>query len=157
MTANRAVVYGVYPDAEDDRRVYLLESTALDLRRLSHAMNAALTWADFWTLLPDDDREELKDSLESHDRELPNDDTPFKRSLLPGVDDGDYPTYAPAYGTGWMPRDIAEKYGVGVDSVVSGSWTEYPAQHDDAIVAELQRLGYVVYRDDDLISEACGF
>lgn len=156
MASDQSVVFGSYPYGEGDHFVFLRETTAHDLRQLSHALNAALAWADFWVLLPDDERDDLRANLRRHDLELPTNDTPFDKPLLPGLDDGDYPTYAPAYGTDWMQIAIATRYGVRVDSFVSGTWTEYPTQHEDSIIAEVEKLGYVVYRDDDLITEARG-
>ena len=154
MQAERSVAYGLDPEG---LLRFLLESNALALRQLSHALNAALTWADFWTWIPEVDREELERCLADMDEELPRDETPFDQSLLPGVNDGDYPEYAPAFGTDWMPRVIEEAYGVGVDSFVSGSWFEYPGCHEADIVAKLRELGYSVRRDDELIAEACGY
>lgn len=150
------MVYGTYPDSGADGLVFVLERQAQELRELSHALHAALTWADFWTLIPEVAEEELRENLEWADLELPDDATPFDPMLLPGYDDGEYPQYAPAYGSAWMPQEIERRYGVGLESAHSGSWSEYPASHEADVVVELRKLGYTVRRDDALVAEACG-
>lgn len=157
MTLPTAVVYGEYLDASDGQLVFLLERDALEQQASHRAIREARTWAEFWARLPEDVRAELEDALDWCDEDLPRDDTPFRASDLPGYDDGDFPPTAPAYGTGWLPASIAEAYGVKEHSFVSGTWTEIPAGHEAAVVDALRALGFVVRRDDGLVSSACGY
>lgn len=157
MTSPTAVVYGEYLDASDAQLVFLLERDALEQQAAHRVVREARTWAEFWARLPEGIRAELEDALAWSEEELPRDDTPFRASDVPGYVDGDFPRTAPAYGTGWLPAPIAEAYGVQERSFVSGDWTEIPPAHEAAVVEALRALGFVVRRDDGLVSSACGY
>ncbi len=155
MNPATRVVFGAIPFGDEGRLTYLLEDDASCLCRIRRAFDGAFTWGEFWALLPDEERFELRERIEAQ-AGLPPDAAPFEPSAIPGHDDGEYPRYAPCASWEWMPDAIQRAFAVVETSFARGSWPVYPAACESEIRRMLEEHGFTVTRDDTLVAYACG-
>lgn len=114
------------------------------------ALRESKTWGEFRDRLPFGEWER---ELEYRFEEVPGDDAPFHRDMVPGYADGDYPEWLRRSALEWFPPDLIEKYAVPIEfSVFNGEALEIPANKADKIAAELRAMGHRVERTDRDIS-----
>lgn len=150
------MVYGSLPF--EHGLTFLLEDAAGRFRRALRGWHRARTWAEFWAAVPESDRRSLQAAAADADRPpLPESDAPFDRSMIPGVEDGDYPVSAHIDGWRWMPEPIRHAYGITMGGGTAGQWVVFAPADEHAIVEELREAGFTLRRDDTLVGEACGW
>ncbi|MCA1790160.1 MAG: hypothetical protein LC667_09965 [Thioalkalivibrio sp.] len=160
-------MYGLIP--EQNELTFLQRDEAEGSAQVIDAYLEARTWGEFWQMLPDGSRDSLQGALlgreadrlcdeegDPADARLPDDADGFDTSLLPGAEELEFPALAHIDGWHWMPEDICWAHGVSTGSPAAGLWVEYPPSETFAVVDELTERGFVVWRDDELVSRACG-
>lgn len=128
--------------------------------QIYNALHSAKTWGEYRRLLPEGEWEERAEMypVMSEDgkplmrdgapvleyEEGQDDDDPFDADSVPGVGDGDYPTWLQQSMIDWLPEPILEKYGRYYDTRLNGDSVEFDSADRDAIVEELRALGHTV-------------
>lgn len=142
------------------------------------ALNRARTWGEFKELLPegefeafsfwwaeggervyqDDEGFHFIDAAEvdGYREEFGSEfvitsETPFDVMNVPGYGDGDFPPFT-GLAIDKFPGDFAERYGKGVDSMVSGSWRQFPLDKYEEMKRNLEVHGIeaVLPADQDI-------
>ncbi len=130
IDGSRGVLFALKSEVELDQQTW-------------DAITGANTWGELRSLLPDEVRTDLEERLEDNDLEF-DDDEEFDREMLPGYGDGDYPVPLQQSTLDWFPRELVTKYGVIVESRLSGESVAFPVDVVDRLVGELEHMGYRV-------------
>lgn len=165
-----------------DNFVLIPRSEALRLARVHYAIQSSATWGEFKANLPTEEWQDILSSLayptlaeyreeegfetdeaalESYkslplgDR-MPVDSDKFLSEWLPGFTDGDWPEWPAQQAQNWVPREIQQRFGSSVSSVLNGPFLTLDPSRANEIVAAMQELGYVCERDDRLVRSASG-
>jgi len=147
MRPKETIIVGV--DA-GDTVVCMPEDFAYEQIRL-HRASSARTWGEFRRLAPPASIREIHERLDDgSDSFIPDDDEPFDWYSLPGVGDGDWPPWPQQLMLDWLPIRVRE-LGTVRSSALNGNFLEIEASKIDAVVAELERAGYRVIRNDDAV------
>jgi len=78
------------------------------------------------------------------------DEEPFHSGAIPGVEDAEYPSMIASIQRSILPIDIAEKYGQEWGAFNCSNIWQIDVQHREAILKDLEALGYEVIERDDL-------
>ena len=87
---------------------------------------------------------------------MPIDSDKFESDWLPGLTDGDWPEWPAQEALRWVPRDIKQRFGKSVSSVINGPFLTLDPSRASEIVAAMEELGYACERDDALVAAASG-
>jgi len=122
-------------DAESLIGIYdaLGSETWGDLRRKMAEIGEDISW---WT----------------DEEDSPAGDDPFEPDDAPAHADGYYPSTPQEVMYGWLPKELAEKYGQAIVTA-NGYRLKIDAGNADAVVLKLHQSGYSVSRDDALIEQ----
>jgi len=130
---------------------------------ITRAIDGASTWGELRQLMPPEEFESLPlwaanggeyvyaDGLtpeECREFTIAAADS-FDPERMPGYGDGDYPPFLEPEQDRFLPRDFCERYGERADSMVSGSWWEFPVDRFEEMRTELQSLGFSVASADE--------
>lgn len=156
---------------EGDSGIFLKKEDYVRLRSIRHALETASTWGEFERLCPMGEFEalalwhqrhgeyvykvdgafrfiepqELKDFLEDGGQDyVITPERPFDSSLIPGVEDADYPPWLACTAHDLLPMAFRERFEETVGSPAAGVWQEYPAGEIDEMVIWLEREGFSV-------------
>lgn len=110
------------------------------------ALRESKTWGEFRARLPFGEWER---ELEYRFEEVPADDAPFHRDMVPGYAQGDYPEWLRKSALEWFPPELIEKYAGSLEyTMLNGEALELPASRAEEIAADLRAMGHRVERTD---------
>lgn len=139
------IVYRVGGDGYDGA-LFAERDAAERVAQIRDALHESTTWGEFRANLPDG---EWEDNLEPCFEEVPADDAPFHRDMVPGYVDGDYPEWLRQSQLDWFPAELIEKYAGQVETtVLNGDVLDLPGFLADEIAADLRAMGHRVERTD---------
>lgn len=78
---------------------------------------------------------------------MPADHEPFDAEEVEGYIIGDWPQMVETIMERLIPRELAQRHGQLVHTVISGDYLHIPAEHAGPVVADLRDLGYRCFRD----------
>jgi len=153
---NAVLVYG----ERAGQLIFVPTPLAQRLTTLRQAIQSASTWGELKELLPQDNYQEIASMLtewcELEETFQPEGGEPFEGSKIPGYDDGDWPEWPAQEMLSWMPQELQQSYGTVKDSIFNGEFLEIEAEQKQALVADLEALGYKCVEDDQAIAKAHG-
>ena len=141
------IVYRVGGDGYDCA-LFAERSSAARVAQILTALRDSTTWGEFRAELPADEWEDVLQYCFEED-EVPADDAPFHRDMVPGYADGDYPEWLRGSAVEWFPPSLIKEYWGWVEtSGLNGDALDLPAGKADAIAADLRAMGHRVERTD---------
>lgn len=129
------IVYNINNEAQG-AAVFAERSLAEEVAQIWQALRSATTWGEFKAAMPRVEYERLVESLELEDEVDPN--AIFNASIVPGYDDGDYPTWLQAEALHWFPEELIDQYGGASSSTLNGPYLYLPAERADEIAEALR-------------------
>lgn len=136
------------------------EKTARELAKVWQALDTAKTWAEVREIMPEAYFNEIwqliAEDVNQGGEPLPDMAKAFDPVELPGYMDGDWPAWPAASMLDWVPKSIQARYGKTVATRLNGDFLEIAPEHLEAVIQELENLGYHCRRDDELIAKICG-
>jgi len=140
--------------------IFIPVSLIQRLVRLQEALQSASTWGEFKELLSSRDYQEivvmLTEWCELEEPFQPDPEELFESDQIPGYADGDWPEWPAQEMLDWMPEELQQRYGTVKDSIFNGTFLEIKPEQKQAIVADLEALGYTCVEDDQTIAKAHG-
>ena len=146
--------------------VFAREAEAHTLADLHRALAAATTWGALEATvlaehyehcvhyrMPGDD-EDVDPDADSPPEPAP--DAPFDTSQISTIGDSEFPPNPIDSQPDWMPEDVLALGHLEQAGMIGPDWMRFDVEDEAAIVAGLERHGYVVRRDDALIGAAVG-
>lgn len=146
------IVYGVL--ATEHYLVLVPRQRAEELASIHAAVQESQSWDEFRSRIPQHDWRELVRVFEENEEE-PSE--PFEPDAVPGYADGDWPDWPAQRMLDWVPKPIQERFGRMRDSVFSGPFLELDPTCSDEIAEALERHGFQVSEDADLVARASGY
>ncbi|XAY07838.1 hypothetical protein DSM112329_04729 [Paraconexibacter sp. AEG42_29] len=153
MDTHLHVVFGRSVDGLST--VYIERPLADDLARTRRVLDDATTWGELRAGLTADRYLECVDRADTRDGHEPDDNDAFEAHELAGFADGDWPEWPATEHLHWMP-DEAKLLGKREPTVLNDDILEFDPANDSAVVAALERAGYVVTEDNDAVAAALG-
>ena len=80
----------------------------------------------------------------------PQDDDPFDWHDLPAAADGDWPAAVSYLMSEELPADVIKRYAQTTETMFNGTEVEIAAHNKEAVVHDLQALGYTLHEDERL-------
>lgn len=140
------------------------------LTAIHHAIRTAKTWRQFWNLLPNYERDNLKDQLkwlasdaaadgdrENARRYRPKLADPFESGVLPGVGDGDYPPILNRDEVKWIPKDIVQRFGASDSSFSGGTFILFTQDDPNELLSAFAEHGFNCIHDEMSVLRAAGW
>ena len=121
--------------------VFALEHEARRVAHIHEAIGNARTWAEFRSLMPQQDYSEILASFDDAGEQRPGGADEFSGEQLPGWSDGDYPTWLQQEMEHVVPMQILEEYGTLESTAINGSYWHLSSERETEIVAALEALG----------------
>lgn len=113
------------------------------------AIHEADTWGEFARVDPVT-YAEICQFCEEMEETKPSDDDAFDISMVPGVDEGDYPPWLQAEMDLHVPGDILQAHAKPESSVINGRFWMLEANKLDCMIESLRKCGYEVERIEDM-------
>jgi hypothetical protein len=132
-----------------DSLVFAPPEIANEISEVYFALKTAKTWGQFRSLMPSDQMADLERKW-LEDKSGPwGDDEPFEAAWT-GYLEAEYPRWLQADQDFWLPEEFLENWGKQESGFTSGGFWTFDPKKEEAIVADLKALGYLVTRRDDL-------
>jgi hypothetical protein len=151
----------------EDLGYFAITKRAEYVNQIHQAISNANNWGEFRNSLPDGEFESLylweyqvyfdgvrhlcldKDLLNNAlsgdaNSEIIRFDQSFSAEQLPGHGDGDYPPFLLPEQDNFLPTEFCNKYGERANSMVSGSWWEFPINRIEEMKQNLESAGFSV-------------
>jgi hypothetical protein len=152
MEPGEELVYGQMGDT--DRGVVIPRRYADQLR----IQLEAKTWGELRAGLPVDVVEEMLEGRPgAAGTDSPPDDAPYAPEQMFGWDDADFPDWPQQRMLDWVPEDLLERHIGANTSVLNGDYADATLDDVEALVRDLEALGFSSARDDRLISFVCRY
>ncbi|AYA23168.1 hypothetical protein C6369_000250 [Rhodococcus rhodochrous] len=146
----QVLVYGI----AGDKLVFIDPEQARELALLWAGFD---TWGQARAALSATRWQEIVERFEGWEQDPPAPEEPFDLSQVPGNADGDWPEWPAQQMLDWMPPELIARYGRSTASVLNGDFLDIDPQHEAALVAALEEMGWSCRRNDALVSSASGF
>lgn len=141
----------------DGGLVFVAEDQANSLRSLWAALHTADTWGELQGQIDETSWKEIVAAVTDGGEEPePQPDAPFDPVDIPGFEDGDWPDWLAQGMLDWMPPGVVEGLGSVEASMVSGEMLFLEGNREDEVVMALERHGYSVRKDEELVRAASG-
>ncbi len=153
----RKVLYLKAIDCSVPTLVFAPPTMAEGHDKVMKALASSKTWGEFRASIPTSKFREIKQLLRERGeytateiREMIADDAPFHSGDIPGVEVAEYPSMIASIQRSILPIGIAEKYGQQWSAFNCGDIWKIDVRHREAILTDLEALGYEVIERDDL-------
>lgn len=146
------IVYGTLEN--EDYLVLIPRERAAELAEIHAAVQTSRSWEEFRSRIPEQEWNELLGVLQENENELSE---PFDRDAVPGYADGDWPDWPAQRMLDWVPEPVRARFGRTSDSVLNGPFLELDPKRGDEIAEALQRHGFQVSQDAELVARASGY
>jgi hypothetical protein len=153
VPTNDDVVYGVYGETESTL-VFIPRARALSLAQIWDAITTAKTWKDFRQKMPRDVYEEHMATIYDEANEpRPADGRDFCYDEEISLD-WEWPSNPMDDMSAFLPNAVIA---LGRPIINYGDFFTIDPRHEDEVLRILRADGWLIERDDDLISRACGY
>ena len=132
-----------------DSLVFAPPKIANEISEVYFALKTAKTWGQFRSLMPSDQMADLERKWLEDESGPWGDDEPFEAAWT-GYLEAEYPRWLQADQDFWLPEEFLENWGKQESGFTSGGFWTFDPKKEEAIVADLKALGYLVTRRDDL-------
>lgn len=82
---------------------------------------------------------------------------PFDAETIDGYADGEWPPPLASLMSGWIPRDVLQRFGVTAFNALHQTWTDIASEHFEEIISSLREQGFLVEINYGLIERASGY
>ncbi len=148
--------------------LFVPENHVADQIAIMRAFFEAKTWGEFWRALPPSEAEAIRSVMRLRWEEaedvgpsalFPYDgDVPLDPSLLPWVEDGDWPPILNREITEWLPRELLQELSGISGGPASGAFLTVGSEDELALLEIVfARHGYRLRADHELVSRASGW
>ncbi len=158
-SSSKDIIYGTgYGLGIVESLIFVPKDFAEHQATLIDGLASSRTWGEVKANLP---RDIYKEVLAHHGygtedggEPEPQAEKPFNIRHVPGVGDGDWPTWLLAYQLEWVPPYILSEFSKWGTSILNGDAVDFDPADERKIVRAFRKLGYTCVRDDNLLGSA---